>query len=62
MSMMFCFHCDSAVDTDFDNGFDHDFDSKEFKCCYCVERDYDPTPEEVGEPPITMAERQVDPR
>ena len=64
MSMWYCNHCDRAVDT---NAMDHcEWGSAEdpdhFKCDDCVDRDEDPTPDEEGEPPVTMAERQVAPR
>lgn len=59
MSVMYCKFCSNNVDTDF---MDHcewgtDQDHKHFKCDDCVDDDFDPTPDEQGEPPISMQER-----
>ena len=43
-------------------------DLDEWECEHCklyqttVNPDYDPTPEELGEPPMTLQERKGDPR
>lgn len=44
---------------------DHDIECECLNCGHYEIRtnpDYDPTPDEVGEPPTTMAESQGDPR
>ena len=59
MSIMYCKFCSRQVDTDFmdDCEWGTDQDPKHFKCEDCVDNDYDPTPDEEGEPPITWLER-----
>jgi len=52
MSMMYCTRCDRPVDTDF---MDHCQWGEEFICENCVDN-YDPTPDEQGEPPVTWLE------
>jgi hypothetical protein len=60
MSVMWCYTCCKNVDTDL---MDH-CEWEPFKCEDCVDTDYDPTPDEQGEPPISWHDyaRKMRPR
>ena len=61
MSILYCTFCDQHIDTD--EARDYEWEPK-FKCDACVEDDFDPTPDQESEPPITWLERasQYEPR